>query len=102
MRVLLNFWIVGACAFVAPKHIALNKPTLASLSSTGILAQNYDDQCDVLILGSGPGARSLAALLSKDGDLDVLLADQNFDREWAPNYDHGVGEASRADGMATN
>ena len=86
MRVLLNFWIVSACAFVAPKHIALNKPTLASLSSTGILAQNYDDQCDVLILGSGPGARSLAALLSKDGDLDVLLADQNFDREWAPNY----------------
>ncbi|GFH61022.1 hypothetical protein CTEN210_17498 [Chaetoceros tenuissimus] len=47
-----------------------------------------EDNCDVLVLGSGPAARSIATLLSKD--LDVLLADSNFDRKWPPNY--GVWE----------
>ena len=48
------------------------------------------DECDVLVLGSGPAARSIATLLSspQNGKLqfDVLVADSNFDRRWAPNY----------------
>lgn len=48
------------------------------------------DECDVLVLGSGPAARSIATLLSSphNGKLefDVLVADSNFDRRWAPNY----------------
>ena len=85
--VLLSFWTAATSAFVSPGRTSSSmKPVSTSFSSTGMFAQRYDDECDVLILGSGPGARSLATLLSKGGDLDVLLADQNFDREWAPNY----------------
>jgi len=48
----------------------------------------YDEVCDVLVLGSGPGGRAIASLLSaKSGaNMNVILADQNYDREWAPNY----------------
>lgn len=49
--------------------------------------EDYDETCDVLVLGSGPAARSIAALLSspKNG-LDVIMSDKNLDREWPPNY----------------
>jgi len=47
----------------------------------------YDDECDVLILGSGPAARAIATLLScPSQNLNILLADSNYDRQWAPNY----------------
>jgi len=47
----------------------------------------YDDECDVLILGSGPAARAIATLLSTHSqNLNILLADSNYDRQWAPNY----------------
>jgi lycopene beta-cyclase len=48
----------------------------------------FDDTCDVLVLGSGPAARAIASLLSKN--LNVILADQNYNRSWPPNY--GVWE----------
>jgi lycopene beta-cyclase len=43
-----------------------------------------DETCDVLVLGSGPAGRSIATLLGSS--LNVILADQNLDREWPPNY----------------
>lgn len=50
-----------------------------------------NDSCDVLVLGSGPAARAIATLLaapveSNNGSFDILLADANYDRRWAPNY----------------
>lgn len=39
----------------------------------------------MLVLGSGPAACAIASLLGRQ-DLDVILADQNFDRPWVPNY----------------
>ena len=47
---------------------------------------SIDDSCDVLVLGSGPAGRAMASLLGADGSLDVLVADQNYDAEWPPNY----------------
>lgn len=62
--------------------------TLTTLKSTkdGIDSTNYDDECDVLILGSGQAARAVGALLSSDENLDVVVADSNYDKEWVPNY----------------
>jgi lycopene beta-cyclase len=70
-------------AFTIPTQ-AISKSKLPLFATT----ETYDDSCDVLVLGSGPAARCLATLLSKhkDQNLDVLLADQNYDREWPPNY----------------
>ena len=45
----------------------------------------YDYNCDVLVLGSGPAARSIASLLGANS-LKVVLADQNEQRDWPPNY----------------
>jgi len=47
---------------------------------------SYDDSCDILVLGSGPAGSAIASLLGVDGNLDVVVADQNFDTEWIPNY----------------
>lgn len=55
-------------------------------SSVGLRAASKD--CDVLVLGSGPAACSVASLLAIDHK--VILADQNADRPWVPNY--GVWE----------
>ena len=46
----------------------------------------YDDSCDILVLGSGPAGSAIASLLGADGKLDVVVADQNFDTDWVPNY----------------
>jgi lycopene beta-cyclase len=51
------------------------------------LTPTNTDNCDVLVLGSGPAARAIAALLAAPGeDYDILLADANYDRKWIPNY----------------
>ena len=54
----------------------------------------HDEECDVLVLGSGPAARAIATLLSSptttNQNLNVILSDSNYDRDWAPNY--GVWE----------
>lgn len=57
---------------------ALNAGTTAGVS--------YDDSCDVLVLGSGPAGSAIASLLGASGELDVVVADQNFDTDWIPNY----------------
>ena len=48
--------------------------------------QIYDETCDVLVLGSGPAGSAIASLLGEGGKLDVVMADQNFDQDWVPNY----------------
>ena len=55
------------------------------LYATRRLSTNYDYTCDVLVLGSGPAARSIASLLGAN-NLQVILADQKEEREWPPNY----------------
>ena len=62
-----------------------NKSILAAINS-GSLDPITSDTCDVLILGSGPAARSIATLLSSQNKFDILLADSNYDRRWTPNY----------------
>lgn len=61
--------------------------TKTALGSTKTNGDDFDYNCDVLVLGSGPAARSMASLLgaAKNG-LDVILADQNEERVWPPNY----------------
>eukprot|EP00979_Chaetoceros_neogracilis_P001155 scaffold197_cov268-Chaetoceros_neogracile.AAC.70 len=81
-----------ASAFTLPASRISSQHVTALFDSTADLGTKLkgstDDNCDVLVLGSGPAARSIATLLSKD--LDVLLADSNYDRPWPPNY--GVWE----------
>ena len=72
------------------------------LSSSSILEESYDEECDVLVLGSGPAARAIATLLSSSGGgsnssnnkppLDVILSDSNYDKAWPPNYGTWVDE----------
>ena len=65
--------------------LAASVPPAQSSSPTS------SDECDVLVLGSGPAARAISTLLasstsSGSGGFDVLVADANFDRRWVPNY----------------
>lgn len=64
----------------------------SSLTDNDNSSSSYDEECDVLVLGSGPAARAIATLLSspKSSNLNVILSDSNYDRDWAPNY--GVWE----------
>jgi len=57
----------------------------ASLGGGERGGDNYDYTCDVLVLGSGPAARSIASLLGAN-ELKVVLADQNEQRDFPPNY----------------
>lgn len=63
----------------------------SSSSSLSMSSTSYDEECDVLVLGSGPAARAIAALLSSPkANINTILADANFDNPWIPNY--GVWE----------
>jgi lycopene beta-cyclase len=116
MRILIATFVVGiASAFLAvpntlkrktsfvlssadkpetrrPPEFSKKSITRVISASTRLFAERkngdteYDDTCDVLVLGSGPAGRAMASLLGAGGGLNVLLADQNFDRAWAPNY----------------
>ena len=92
-------------AFIAPTHVATRRTrttTNTAISVTTDKSPTSWDECDVLVLGSGPAARAIAALLASPclgekrttsnnaAGLDVLLADANYDRKWPPNY--GVWE----------
>ena len=83
----LSWHHASAFTFSASRLSSKRFPALFD-TATGTTRESPDDNCDVLVLGSGPAARSIATLLSKD--LDVLLADSNYDRPWPPNY--GVWE----------
>ena len=48
--------------------------------------QPYDETCDVVVLGSGPAGRAVASLLGASDSLNVILCDQNHEREFPPNY----------------
>mmetsp|Transcript_5451 Transcript_5451/g.7730 ORF Transcript_5451/g.7730 Transcript_5451/m.7730 type:complete len:613 (+) Transcript_5451:134-1972(+) len=59
----------------------------ATASDDATNGKKIDETCDILVLGSGPAGRSIASLLSSSKvGLDVVMADSNFDSEWAPNY----------------
>lgn len=82
-------------AFVPSKHPVGHQQknshiTPASATSKNYLGASrsgfYDDTCDVLVLGSGPAGSAIASLLGASGDLDVVVADQNFETDWVPNY----------------
>lgn len=55
-------------------------------SVTNINDNDYDDSCDVLVLGSGPAGCAIASLLGSNGKLDVVVANKDFDSDWVPNY----------------
>jgi lycopene beta-cyclase len=61
---------------------------LAAMTSTND-AMTPTTSCQVLVFGSGPAGRSIAALLAARG-VDVILADRQADRAFPPNY--GVWE----------
>ena len=58
---------------------------LSASQSSDFSTASYDEVCDVLVLGSGVAARSIASLLAAQ-DLSVILSDQAFDRPFVPNY----------------
>ena len=59
---------------------------VSSSSKAPLFATAKDKEtCDVLVLGSGPAGRAIATLLGSSS-LNIILADQNLDREWPPNY----------------
>lgn len=51
-----------------------------------LTASQYDETCDVVVLGSGPAGRAVASLLGASSSLNVVLCDQNHQREFPPNY----------------
>jgi lycopene beta-cyclase len=77
---------------------ATKSTTTTSKSGDTTSGNQYDEICDVLVIGSGPAARAIASLLStttttvaatsssSSTPLDVLLADRNLDRLFPPNY----------------
>lgn len=82
---------------ITPRTFGTSSRLHASSSSSSN-ANKYDDECDVLVVGSGPAARAIASLLSAGSGsgkkkFDVVLADKNADREWPPNY--GVWKVRR-------
>mmetsp|Transcript_9330 Transcript_9330/g.18819 ORF Transcript_9330/g.18819 Transcript_9330/m.18819 type:complete len:616 (+) Transcript_9330:58-1905(+) len=76
---------------ISARSAILSKRTslFAQAAADSVPAPTSNDSCDVLVLGSGPAARSIATLLaspSSNGSFDILLADTNYDRRWAANY----------------
>mmetsp|Transcript_8719 Transcript_8719/g.12333 ORF Transcript_8719/g.12333 Transcript_8719/m.12333 type:complete len:616 (+) Transcript_8719:2-1849(+) len=69
------------------KAIRSQTPALRATSDDATDDKEYDEICEVLVLGGGPAGRAMASLLSSSkAGLDVVVADSNFDSEWAPNY----------------
>lgn len=79
--------LLGGAATGSVQRIRL--ATSSSRLNSGS-SDNYDDSCDVLVLGSGPAGCAIASVLGASGDLDVVVANKDFDNDWVPNY--GVWE----------
>lgn len=88
---------VGGQAPFSSRTIASSARRGAALAASAAadLTPTSSDECDVLVLGSGPAARAIATLLASSSSesgassppsFDVLLADANYDRRWIPNY----------------
>ena len=78
----------GVTAFTIPtasKTLRLNTRSATATASTSLHASTTKE-CDILVLGSGPAGLAISSLLAEK-DLKVVLADANYDREFAPNYD---------------
>mmetsp|Transcript_5122 Transcript_5122/g.12596 ORF Transcript_5122/g.12596 Transcript_5122/m.12596 type:complete len:611 (+) Transcript_5122:148-1980(+) len=72
-----------------PRGIVSAVPTPASskqLNAASSSNDEWDDSCDVLVLGSGPAGCAIASVLGSNGNLDVVVANKDFDADWVPNY----------------
>jgi len=67
------------------RRSCLRCDAISSKSSNGN-SDDWDDSCDVLVLGSGPAGCAIASLLGSNDNLDVVVANQNFEADWVPNY----------------
>lgn len=56
------------------------------LNAASSSSDEWDDSCDVLVLGSGPAGCAIASVLGANGNLDVVVANQVFEADWVPNY----------------
>jgi len=63
-----------------------NRDVSIGVSITNTDENDYDDSCDVLVLGSGPAGCAIASLLGSNGKLDVVVANKDFNSDWVPNY----------------
>ena len=93
-------WFPFTTGFATPTVLSLptsiqqsaSRSRCARITYSNLRATTTDttsnDECDVLVLGSGPAARAIGTLLScpQNGNVDVIVADSNYDRRWAPNY----------------
>lgn len=74
-------------------HGFTTAPTLRYTASRSVFSAlnagtngDWDDSCDVLVLGSGPAGCAIASALGANGNLDVVVANQQFGSDWVPNY----------------
>lgn len=67
-----------------PSCIAAGSATSSKLYSGS--SDDWDDSCDVIVLGSGPAGCAIASLLGSNGNLDVVVANKDFEADWVPNY----------------
>lgn len=104
MKIPTIFWIllwgseslsaVRTCGAFTTTSISKNRQACRTLfprlvtssASSSNLVTDYDDECDVLVLGSGPAGCAIASVLGARGGLDVVVANKDFDAEWVPNY----------------
>lgn len=78
-------WIIGFTILHPVVHSFV--ATHRTPRSNTFLQQSsaFDETCEVLVLGSGPAGRAIASLLDAS-DIDVVVADQKYDRSFPPNY----------------
>lgn len=81
---ILGLLVTSTRGFTMGRTSHLQQHSFSSSSQLEASKNNYDQVCDILVLGSGPAARAIASLLGSD--FKTVLADQNFDRAWPPNY----------------
>ena len=84
LLILLTLFDIVSCFTLVPFAPRATRRFALATCSAQQQQQHVDETCDVLVLGSGPAGRAIASLLGND--LKVVLADQNLDREWPPNY----------------
>lgn len=101
MRTIFNIILLTSCelayfthSFVAnPSWCArgaatgsARRPWVSASATASDSSDDWDDSCDILVIGSGPAGCAIASLLGANENLDVVVADQNFKGDWVPNY----------------
>jgi len=73
------------CSHGSAASGSARRPCVSSKLKSGG-SDDWDDSCDVLVLGSGPAGCAIASLLGSNENLDVVVANQKFEADWVPNY----------------